>query len=148
MDLLDDIFDEFGEQDDDLPYKLLAFLQQHLPEGRFQLVLSSGKTVSTGKDEEIFDEIRDGRVLQAGTEEPAGDFKNTDGALIRRLPVQALDATLIFSLFRETPPHGPEEYGMAAVGCVWNFSVRSIHSGKRKIFWSHKKGSSIAKSGL
>ena len=125
MDLLDDMFDDLVEQDDDRPHKLLVFLQKHLPEGRFHLVLNGGKTVSSGEDGEILDEIGDRRDLQAGTEEPPDDFKSSDGTLIRRLPVEALDATLIFSLFREAPPCGAEKYGMAAVRlCVEFFSAQ------------------------
>ena len=125
MDLLDDIFDDVVEQDDDRPHKLLAFLQQRLPEGRFQLLLSSGKTVSAGEGGEILGETGDGRDLQAGTEEPPDDFKSPDSTLIRRLPVEALDATLIFSLFREAPPCGAGKYGMAAVRlCVELFSAQ------------------------
>ena len=126
MDLLDDIFDDVGERDDDRPHKLLVFLQKHLPEGRFQLVLNGGKTVSAGEDGEILGEIGDGQDLQAGTEEPPDDFKSPDGTLIRRLPVEALDATLIFNLFRESPSHGAEKYGMAAVrSCVELFSAQN-----------------------
>ena len=109
MDLLDDIFDDFGDQDDDLPHKLLALLQKHFPEGRFQLLLSSGKTVSADE----------------GAEALPGGFNSPDDALIQRLPIAALNATLIFTLFRETPPHGPEEYGMAALRlCVELFSTQ------------------------
>ena len=125
MDLLDDMFDDVVEQDDDRPHKLLAFLQQRLPEGRFQLLLSSGKTVSAGEGGEILGETGDGRDLQAGTEEPPDDFKSPDSTLILRLPVEALDATLIFSLFREAPPCGAGKYGMAAVrSCVELFSAQ------------------------
>jgi len=109
MDLLDDIFDDFGDQDDDLPHKLLALLQKHFPEGRFQLLLSSGKTVSADE----------------GAEDLPGGFKSPDDALIQRLPIEPLDATLTFSLFREASPHGTEKYGMAAVRlCVELFNMQ------------------------
>ena len=109
MNLLDDILDDLGDQDDDLPHKLLELLQKHFPEGRFQLLLSSGITV----------------FADEGAEDIPGDFNSPDDALIQRLPIAALNATLIFSLFRETPLHGPEEYGMAAVRlCVDLFSAQ------------------------
>ena len=121
MDLLDNVFDDLEEQDDGPPHELLAFLQQHLPEGRFQLVLRSGKTVSAGEGTELFDDKRDRPVLQAGTEDPLSGFKSPDDALIQRLPIAALDATLIFSLFREAPLYGLKNTVWPPSACVWNF---------------------------
>ena len=126
MDLLDDIFDDAGSQDDDQPHKLLEFLQKHLPEVRFQLVLRGGKTVFSDEGDESLDETGGGRTLGADTEDPPDGLKPLGNTLIQRLPVEALDATLVFSLFREDPSRGAEKFGMAAVGsCVELFFARN-----------------------
>ena len=48
MEFIDDIFSEIDDREDDL-HQLVTLLKKYLPDGSFQLVLNSGKSVSSGE---------------------------------------------------------------------------------------------------
>ncbi|HIJ19410.1 MAG TPA: response regulator [Deltaproteobacteria bacterium] len=123
MDVLDNIFNDFDDRHEELPHRLLGLLQAHFPDGRFLLVLSSIKAVSTGEAMELSDEMRDRLVLHAGTGASSDGF---NGAMIQSLHIEALDATLIFAPAREDLPAEALKYHMAGVRlCVELFNAQN-----------------------
>jgi signal transduction histidine kinase/DNA-binding response OmpR family regulator len=91
------IFNELDEPEEE-SQRFLKFLEERLPGWHFQLLMKNGKVFFLGDESSHIREIRNGLSHHLKQEEALTHFKLKDGSLVCGMPIEALNADLIFSL--------------------------------------------------
>ena len=114
MDALDNIFFEFGDQNEEL-HRLLMALKERMPDGVFQFVLDNGENVSLKKASCLPDKIRKSLVVKAKKKGGLVHAELSDGILAYAIPVSKLNAVLLFVLPEQLPDPVAKYHGTAIV---------------------------------
>ena len=139
MDVPGDIFSELIDEEEE-SRQLLESLQNHLRDGRFQLVSSQGKEIFSEKKIDLPPEISDNLVRRAKKENKLIDFNLPYGSLIYAMPVRELKRTLIFVLPQEGSESQLKNYGTEAVQlCVELFTLQITLQKEQRLMVTQKK---------
>ena len=91
------IFNELDEQEEE-SRRFLKFLEERLPELLFQVLMKNGTIFFSGDESSHILEMRDALPLHTQPDEAFNYFKLKDCSLVCRMPIEPLNADLIFSL--------------------------------------------------
>ncbi len=97
MGVLEDIFNDFNEESEELE-QFLANFKKLSPEMFFQLVLNHGRDISLGDGGPLSDKIRNSLVNSAEKQNYLVHLELPDGKLAYAMPIKELKAVLIFGL--------------------------------------------------
>ncbi len=114
MDFIDDIFSEIDDREEDL-HQLVVLLKKYLPDGSFQLVLNSGKSVSSGEKLDLSRESCDKLIDMDIKENGSIHHELHKTPLMHAMLIKELDATLIFVLPTRDPDSVLKNYGLSSI---------------------------------
>ncbi|MBC8434004.1 MAG: response regulator [Desulfobacterales bacterium] len=127
MDFIDDIFSEIDDREEDL-HQLVVLLKKYLPDGSFQLVLNSGKSVSSGEKLDLSRESCDKLIDMAIKENGSIHHELHKTLLMHAMLIKELNATLIFVLPTQDPDSVLKNYGLSSIKlCVELFNSQKTH---------------------
>jgi signal transduction histidine kinase/CheY-like chemotaxis protein len=139
MDLPGDMFNEFVNQDEELN-QLFILLKERVPEGCFQLVLDHGRDVFLGEALDLPRKIHDRIVDNAKKGKSKVHFELQDGRLVFAMPVEELDAVLLFAPPNHTPDVTVKDYDTAFIQlCVDLFLSQKAFRSEQELQIIRKK---------
>ena len=114
MDASDNIFSEFEDQDKEL-HRLLVALERHVPDGHFQLISRQGGDIYLEKALSLPREIRKNLVDMAREKNGLVHIELADGVLAHAIPINKLNALLLFVLPEQLSDPSIRHYGATLV---------------------------------
>jgi two-component system sensor histidine kinase/response regulator len=139
MDFLDDVFSEIDDRKEDL-HQFVTLLKKYLPDGSFQLVLNSGKSVSSGEKLDLSRESCDKLIDMAIKENGLIHHELHKTLLMHAMLIKELDATLIFVLPAQDPDSVLKDYGLSIVKlCVELFNSQKVHFEEQGLIKTQKR---------
>jgi len=139
MEFLDDVFSEIDDRKEDL-HQFVTLLKKYLPDGSFQLVLNSGKSVSSGEKLDLSRESCDKLIDMAIKENGLIHHELHKTLLMHAMLIKELDATLIFVLPAQDPDSVLKNYGLSIVKlCVELFNSQKVHFEEQGLIKTQKR---------
>ncbi len=134
MDLLSNLLSKSVCSEEDLN-QLVQSLNRHLPGESFQVVPDEGRTISSGKDLSLTDEVRSSLLDKARKENTSTHAELPGGMVVHAMPIRKLNAVLIVALPVHGPGSGLNNYGIAAVRlCVELFTTqKTFHEEQKRL---------------
>lgn len=126
------VFNEHDVQEE-LSLRLLKFLEDRLPEWHFQVITKDRRIFFLDEESSQIREIHESLPLDTQPEEAPAHFKLKDGSLLYRIPIEALNADLIFSLPRlGAGPDVPKDHASLVRLLIELFFAKSaLHNDQR-----------------
>jgi signal transduction histidine kinase/DNA-binding response OmpR family regulator len=133
MDILDALFKEVNNREEHLK-ELLELLRHHVPDGGFQIISSSGRFLSSGTELHLDNQIRETLIKEAKDKNELYHYEMTEGEMIHVIPIDELDALLVFSMPGHSNKQEMDNHGVTAVRlCVELFTLKRTFDEEQKL---------------